>query len=214
MYTHIVALGLFSCITVSLAQNSALISPPEGGNLTAKLTPAANPASLFELIRRSNIIVEGTIVSTLPVINTAKQQAIPSLETHSMVAIDAVLAGVVPNHSANILLTQVGGHLDKWDITVPDDPLVIPGERYILFLVPDDRKALPNVSGIPRYAVIGIWSGKIKIVDDKVAFGGPSYPTLHAYDGTDVNLFLQTLREAIRRPYTTTPLPINLAPKQ
>lgn len=213
MYTRIAIMSLAICVCLGLAQINAHRPPlRDGGKVVVQVTPTAAPTSLLQLIRMSTLVVDGTVSSSLPVINTSQTPDEPRLETHSVVTVTAILSGAVPKSAGNILLAQVGGQLGKWDITVAGDPLVLPGERYILFLVPDERKELANTSGMPRCAATGVWSGKIKVKNGKVAFAAPSDPQLHSYDGTNVDTFLQMLKETIGRPYTNEQLPINFAP--
>lgn len=154
------------------------------------------------------MIVDGTVSLNEPAINTSKDRNNHIVETHSLIAVNSVINGTVPGNSANILLAQAGGRLGDWNETAPDDPLVLPGERYILFLVPDERRSLPNTAGVPRYAAVGIRAGRVKVTKGRIGFVGPSARGLHTYDGADVNTFLAQLRQAISKPYTDSSLPI------
>jgi hypothetical protein len=219
MDIRITIASLVVCVVSCFAQGSLEGPPvPDGEKVVVLVDTKQRPASLLDLIRMSSLIVDGTVTSHLPVINTSPVistgAVAPGLQTHSVVAVNAVLSGAVPNSAANILLAEIGGQLGKWDISVEGDPLVAPGERYIFFLNSDEKKELPNFSGMPRYAPVGVWSGKIKVTNGKVAFAGPSNPQLHTYDGTGVDAFLQTLKQTISRPYTDadTHLPIHPPP--
>ena len=116
------------------------------------------------------------------------------------------------NHSATILLTQVGGKHGRWDVTAAGDPLFSPNEGYILFLIPDQRQELPNTSGMPRYTATGVWSGKVRVMDGKVQFAGRAYPDLHSYDNMDVSMFMQKLKDTISNPSPNKQLPIHPKP--
>lgn len=122
--------------------------------------------------------------------------------------------GAIPNSSANIVLAQVGGQAGDQSVSALGDPLVSPGERYILFLSPDIRKKLPNLSGMPRYVPVGIWSGKVRVSGGVVAFPTFASPTLRAYNGQGIDAFLQAVRQTISHPYTNPQLPIQFAPAQ
>lgn len=216
MHTQIVIAGLLVSAVSVLAQTSA--QRPlfqNGGAVVVHVTPTVSPTSLLQLIRASSLIVDGTVSSVLPAINTRQDpNAAPRLETHSMIAVNAILSGAVPNSSANILVAQIGGHMGSWDISVAGDALLLPGERYILFLVPDMRQELPNTSGIPRFAVTGVWAGKVKVSGGNASFAAAANSQLKSYNGLAIDSFLQTLRTTISHPYTDadTRLPINLAP--
>lgn len=152
----------------------------------------------------------------MPVLNTNHDpNAPPHLETHSVVAVNTVLSGTVPSSSAKILVAQIGGQMGNWNFSVAGDTLVSPGERYMFFLVSDERKELPNTSGMHRYAVTGIWTGKVKVTNGNVSFAASAGSQLTgAYNGMSVGSFLQTLDAAINHPYTDADgqVPINLAP--
>jgi hypothetical protein len=105
--------------------------------------------------------------------------------------------------------------MGNWNFSVAGDTLLLPGERYIFFLVSDERKELPNTSGMPRYAVTGMWTGKVKVTNGNVSFAvSASSQLTGAYDGLSVGSFLQALDTAINHPYTGADrqVPINLAP--
>jgi hypothetical protein len=213
---RIAVAGLFIGVVHVLAQTSAQRPLfPNSGTAVIQVTPTVSPTSLLHLIRASSLIVDGTVNSLLPVIDTRHDpDAAPNLETHAVVAVNAVLSGAVPNSSANILIAQSGGQMGNWNFSVAGDPLVSPGERYILFLIPDVRPELPNTSGMPRFAVTGVWTGKAKVTNGKVSFAAAAGPKFKPYNGLSLGSFLQTLKAAISRPYTDadTRLPVNLAP--
>lgn len=219
--TGIAIAGLLMSAAPVLAQTGAQRqSVTNGGEVGRKVEilvmPSGSPKSLFQLVRHSSLIVDGTVSGVLPVLNTNQDpNTPPQLETHSIIGVNAVLSGTVPNNSAHILVAQIGGIMANWDISVAGDTLVSPGERYIFFLVSDERKELPNTSGMPRYAVAGVWSGKVKVTNGKVSFAASAGSQLTgAYNGLSVGSFLQTLDTTINHPYTDadTKLPINLAP--
>lgn len=194
----------------AFAQTSAQRTiPGTGGAEVLLVDPVASPRTLLQLIRASSVIVDGTVSGLLTVINTREGPGAPRLETHSIVAVNAVLYGRVPNGSANLLMAQIGGRLGDRSVSAEGDPLVLPGERYVLFLVPDARRELPNRTGMPRYAVTGVWSGKAKIVDGRVVFAAAASPELKTYDGQRVNAFLGILKETIDHPWSDAGLPIH-----
>jgi len=155
--------------------------------------------------------VDGTVTSVLPAIHGPNPNA-PSVRTDSLVAIDAVLKGTMPNKSATILLEQGGGKAGGWDVTVNGDTLVVQGERYVLFLAADELSDSTKPPGLPRYAVLGIWAGKVKVTNGKIAFLPRAHPQLHAYDNTDVDEFIQTIRDKIANPPQTKGAPIHPTP--
>ncbi len=203
--------GAVSILAQTGAQRPAAIN---GGHEVVMVEPVFSPWTLLQMVRASDLIVDGTVSSLLPVINTSKETDRPMFETHSVVAVGEVLKGAIPNGSANILMAQIGGQVGNHSVSVDGGPLVVPGERYVLFLDADVRKELPNTSGMPRYAVVGVWSGKAKVTNGLVAFPPSASPALKAYNGQGVDAFLQTVRATITHPYTNTQLPIQFAPPQ
>ncbi|SRR5579875_505315 len=187
---------------------------PTGGNLTFTAMATTNPATLLDLTIQSQLIVDGTVNSILPPVNSSSDPTKPAIETHSVVAVNAVLKGTVPNSSSNILIAQVGGNSGGWNVATANDPLVAAGERYILFLVPDVRAAMPNTSGMPRYAAIGVSIGKPKVANGVVHFAPNASAQLHGYDGMSVGDFVGVVQQTLKHPWTDSSLPINLAPKQ
>ena len=202
-------MSLALCSVSALAQTSLQQQPVrKPGAVVVQVEPLAQPRSLLDLIRMSGLIVDGTVSSVLTPVNGSPNQRTPTIETDSVIAVNAVFAGAVPRNSAYIVIEQVGGKVDQWDVTAAGDPLVAPGERYFLFLNPDNRKDLPNSSGMPRYAVTGVWSGKAKVANAVVTFLTAAHPQLHTYDGIPVDAFIQIVKETISHPYTNTQLPI------
>lgn len=209
---------LLLCATVAVSQTDTM-RPNDGskaatnGTVHVQVTPDAQPASLLELIRGSALIIDGTISSVLPSVNRSEKDDKPLLETESIVLVNAVFKGEVPNNGASILLSQAGGKTDSWTVKVEGETLVSTGERYILFMIPDDRKAVANPLGMPRYAVLGVWGGKMKVSDQKIAVVPASGEKLRAHNGEDVDAFIHVLRETIRKPYSDTNAPIFPNPK-
>jgi hypothetical protein len=61
------------------------------------------------------------------------------------------------------LFIQAGGVIGLYKEVSPQYDLMLPGERYILFLIPDGRTGLPSIDGLGRYAVQDIWGGLFRI---------------------------------------------------
>jgi hypothetical protein len=194
---------LLASSTVGLAQTSgdwtktlnSLNSCPGGGG-TAIIDTIAVP-SLDKLVRLSDLIVVGSVVNVLPGF-TRDSSHVTSIETDSLVSVTQTLWGTIPISAGPILLFQLSGTVGSCTITVPDDPLVKSGEQYVLFLVADNRKQVPNSSGVPRYSAIGVWSGKAKIVDGKIQFPARASAGLQKYDSTDEASFLAAVKHIIQ----------------
>lgn len=170
-----------------------------------RLSPIQEPETLDQLLN-APLIIDGNVISALAPRNTTKFSSTsraPLIETHSVVAVTSVLKGTVPNSAATILISQVGGQAEGWELRVPDDPIMPQGERYVFFLVGDDdlrKDIVPNTSGMPRYAVFGIWAGKAKVVNGKIQFLPRASSRLHSLDSTDAVTFLQMIRDKLNNP--------------
>lgn len=126
-----------------------------------------------------------------------------------MISVSSVLGGKPPG-VGTIQLEQFGGKAGKWDISVPDEPLVRPGERYILFLNLDTRKEPPNTVAVARYYIVGVWSGKVSVQEGKVHFLPRASEQLHTHDNQDVSSFIADVRAEVNHTAPRDPnLPIH-----
>lgn len=166
----LIAAVAFSFMGVS-AQSGATFSTtdssdsnfPRSGKITMGLDHAGSFGSLSQLVTFSPLIVEGTVLSNLRSFHREPDRAY-LVETHSVILLDKILKGEVPKDSRTILLAQTGGRVGDLELVVTGAPVVVPGERYFLFLLPDDRKLPGDSSALPRYLIQGVWSGSIKML--------------------------------------------------
>lgn len=150
---------------------------------------------LEELLRMSDLVVVGTVLTSMPAFHLDLNTAI-SVATDSLISVTERLWGTIPANGSTVLLNQMGGKAQPCSVVVQDDPLVQPNEQYVLFLRTDDRKEVPNPSGLSRYIVPGIWT-KAKVVNGRIQFQGRATRRLHQYDGMDLDKFLDIVRERI-----------------
>ncbi len=194
-------IGLLGSATVSFAQNAARASRPCPGEVvSAEIDPVFVGTTLDQLVRASELIVVGTVVNVLPPIRVNPDVEI-SIETHSLVAVDQLLYGTLPPGVRTILLAQQGGEIGACKLEVPADPVVSLREQYVLFLRADDRAKLPNISGSPRYIVVGVWTGKVKIADGKIQFAANATPRFRGYNNISASGFIDTLKQSISRAF-------------
>lgn len=212
MLSRLIMTALFVLTVPAFSQKRPL--PANPGKVFVLVDATGSPGSLVQLIQTSRLIVDANVLTLLPSLNTSHDPDRPVLLTFSIVGVNEILAGSIPNSSPNILLEQTGGQLGGWDIEARGDPVVKPGERHILFLIPDNRTELPNTTGLPRYAAVGVWAGNIQVANGKIAISSQSRPNLRLFNGQDVDVFLQNLRETIMHPYTDPNAPINGLPHQ
>jgi len=179
------------------------------GKVKAEIDPAEQAGALSDLVQMSQLIVGGSVTSVLPAVSMDLDPDAPLAETQSMISVSSVLGGKPPGVST-IQLTQFGGKPGRWDISVPDEPLVRPGERYILFLNLDTRKEPPNTVGVPRYYIVGAWSGKVSVQEGKVHFLPRASEQLHIHDNQDVSSFIADVRAEVNHTVPRDPnLPIH-----
>lgn len=162
---------------------------PQGGKINLEAHPAEEVVTIQQLVNMSSVILQGTVMSSLiPINSNANRPEV--IETHSLIAVDKVLSGTLPAGVRNIVLAQQGGKLGVWETEIEVDPLVTPGEQYVLFLTPDKRAQPANTTGSPRFSTVGVWAGRAKIVNNKVSFLPRNDNRLRAFDNTDVGAFL------------------------
>jgi hypothetical protein len=107
-----------------------------------------------------------------------------------------VLRGTPPP-SNTIAIYQLGGRFGPCSLTVNDDPIVELREEYIFFLVRDSSTSIPNNSGSTRYATLGVYGGKAKIVDGKIQFSPSAHERLREYDNTDLAMFKDIVKRGV-----------------
>ncbi len=162
-------------------------------------------ATLDQLVQNSDLIIDGTVHGAL-----SSPLRVPddptSVETNSQIIVNEVLWGELPAGTSSVILAQPGGAVGGYEVAVPDDPLVQPGERYILFLQRATLNRPENYLGVPRYWALGYWSGKVKISEQgTIQFLPAATEELHSFDGWSVPAFVATIRERIKRSFGPPP---------
>ncbi len=140
--------------------------------------------------------MRGTVVNVLPATRIDPNDWL-GIETTSLISVNEVLFGKLAPGTTTISMSQLGGRVEPCTRLVADDPVVKFGEVYVLFLLSDTRSVPPNTTGSPRYAPMGVWSGKLKITDGKIQFLPRASAALHKYDNTDATAFIATLKSII-----------------
>lgn len=138
--------------------------PHGGGQLIVDVMPV--PQSLKDLTDMSSLIIEGVVEKVMP----ARQGSGQTWEeTDSVINIVQTFKGV--SAGTAIAIAQMGGK----GTDIVQYSLVQPGERYILFLSPDDRRALPSVEGLKRYDITAAWAGLLLVGADGLMHTDPKY---------------------------------------
>ncbi len=189
---------------------SQRFSPP-AGNFVVQPHLAEPVTSFDQLIRMSDLIVDGTVVSVLPAI-IGNPDVPGHVETDSLISIRQVIQGKSTT-PGQVLLVQTGGTQGKWNVSVAGDPLVQLGQRYILFLDRDQRTVVPNGAGIlpdasvaARYFSVGNGNGKALVsATGTIQFALGATPTSHQYDGNEVTSFITTVTNRVNTLFPPTP---------
>lgn len=207
MLRQSVVLGFIALACQSLLYGQASVHRPEfqrEGKSLLSLTPV-NPAdSLAQLVAGAELIVDGRVTSTQQPIrgNLSARQVI--VETHAVVSVNSVLKGVLPENTNSVLVAQVGGRSGNFETVVERDRLLADGSRYILFLQADDRRTdIANNTGLHRYGVVGIWSGKAAVLDGKIQFLPGVSKDLGEFNGLDVHSFRRKVKDLAAGKYNS-----------
>ena len=167
----IYCLIVFLTASLSLGQVGVKDKSPTAVSIVARthvdVDVVDTPDSIEELLVLAPLVVSG-------IVDSSKLPARPSdpANPNSVVESDVVflVSSVIKGHLLDsqktfkrLVVCQIGG-LYKGRLVVPSgESLLEQGENYILFLAPDPRKGRPNVADLPRYYVVGVWSGKFRI---------------------------------------------------
>lgn len=176
--------------------SSARAARAAGGRVSASLEPRETPVSLDMLIHMSLLIVDGTVSDVLPAVHVGTDPDTPTVETYSRILVHEVLSAVAVPKPASLFVVQEGGKAGKWDVVTPDVPLLQKGERYIFFLDPDQREPAYE-PGTPRFNAVGVWSGLVRVQDDRVGFLPRAVPALHDSDNMSASGFLALVRRRV-----------------
>jgi hypothetical protein len=137
----------------------------------------------------STLIIDGAVSEVLPAVHPDPNPDIPLVETYSRVIVKEVLSAVAVAKPASLFIVQEGGRAGKWEVVTPQAPLPQKGDRYILFLQPDNRRPFYDPA-TPRYNAVGFWSGLVKVTNGRVNFLPDSATALRGLDNMTVDDFL------------------------
>jgi len=159
------------------------------------------PQSLKQLADMSSLIIEGVVEKVMP----SRRAGQTWIETDSVIRIAQTFKGSV--EGPTIVIAQMGGRVGE------DQPtqysLVQTGERYILFLSPDDRKALPPVEGLKRYDVAAAWAGLLFVGADGLIHTDPQYHDAlrKKYEGKSKAEMIDLVKDAMNQKQPPVPPP-------
>jgi hypothetical protein len=231
----VVAIATVAALAEATLGFSQVTSPsssftPSAGQYVITPHSSEPVRSLDDLVKMSQIILDGSVVEVLPPINR-NPDMLGEVETDAVISINSVLHGKAPTRG-QLLLIEEGGKQGKWSITVKGNPGVQPGERYILFLHLDERQSIANAGTIipdavstSRYYGLDYANGKAKVdADGSMQFAAGATDLSAQYNGQNLTAFTETLKSRIAAlfptpppyPFGTTPLtppPNTLFPK-
>jgi hypothetical protein len=151
----------------------------------------------------SSLIVEGVVEKVMP----ARGPGQTWIETDSVINIAQTFKG--STEGSAIAIAQMGGKAGGATSQPTQYSLVQPGERYILFLSPDDRNALPSVAGLKRYDVTAAWAGLLFVGADGLIHTDPKYndPLRKKYEGKTKAEMIDLLKDAMNQKQLPVPPP-------
>ena len=185
---------LLSVMAQSPAKPGSVPPTPRG---TARLVigpaPGQVPTTFQELCTASSLIIEGTALKSLP----ARETSPGSLETDAVISVTKTLKGPVNVHQ--FVLAQRGGVTPNFSVLPEQYTLVQPGEVYLMFLIEDNRLNIPDVGGIKRYLITGIWSGLFHLQGGRMVMEAEERdPLRRRYDGLSAEQIVNEVIAVIR----------------
>ncbi len=136
--------------------SSAWRRAPQHGRGDLNIDFATVPGTIEDLLRESDLVVDGRVISVLP---SVRLNAASWIQTDSLVAVMEVLSGATTGDT--IAVSQPGGKMGELEQVFSMDRMMAVGERYIFFLR-RDRGASPNVINYVRYYPPAAGSGRPK----------------------------------------------------
>jgi hypothetical protein len=159
------------------------------GKVVTTITTLFDPHSLEDLVNKADLVIDGFVDSVA--LARFRVPNIPgTLETDVTLRINRTIRGVDQSNLGRIVVAEAGGKRGDLEVVTPQNTLMQVGERYVFFLVRDDRSNLPDVSHYSRYIVAGVWSGKFKVEAEKIHASAESSPGLKVHEGENLNDFV------------------------
>src|SRR5438067_8704257 len=104
-------LGTLMMVTSSRAQ---ILRYPQNASRPchgSAVIDAVEPPTLDSLVMASKLIIVGTVVRVLPAVVADPTHPRSHIETHSLISVDQLLHGALPEHTKTIAITQIGGEV-------------------------------------------------------------------------------------------------------
>lgn len=161
------------------------------------VTPGVVPLSLNELVRESDVIVEGVVQSVLPSRLRTPSDA-SSVETDSVFSVTRVFKGRAEN-LRTIVVTQIGGKYGDFELQPVQYDLLRAGDHHILFLTADSRPIVPRYPSVDgAFSITGIWSGNFRIENNAIKVSPRAMPEIRKLDSGKIEEFATKVVTAAR----------------
>lgn len=155
--------------------------------------PKDIPATLKALVEMSALVIEGTVVRSLP----SREPEPRIFHTDAVVQVDELIKGNVA--ARQILVSQLGGASIGMSMRPVQYTLLEKGERYILFLKPEPSGLSGPVQGKDRFVVSGVWSGLFRSDNGTMAVTGERIDSLRAsFSGKTIESIKDDVRKLVR----------------
>ncbi|MDX2267720.1 MAG: hypothetical protein NW208_06410 [Bryobacter sp.] len=153
-----------------------------------------NPTTLKELYQLAEVVVDGIVEAKLPSYWTKDQTGIL---TDNVVATSEFFKG--DSGLKQFLLVETGGTIGRLRHELHNAVPVQKGERYIFFLVADNRLDLPPVKRLVRYSTV-IGKGNLRVTGNVIMFPRETAKAMReAYEGIGLEEFKIELRKLAGR---------------
>jgi hypothetical protein len=190
-----IAVCIFVLVARALSAQDRVIKgqepawPPASGKATFILHPSrrSQVRSLQELIDAAQIIVDATVQQALPA------RVLPHrLETDVVLSTNRVIKG--PGTLTAFVVSEPGGVVGGFTEESRQYSMMQTGEHYLIFGREEDRTTLPPVGSSPRYEIVGIWVGGVRIDNvGRVHFAQASPPIFQQYEGILVSELIRQI---------------------
>jgi hypothetical protein len=165
----------------AVAQNrvKAGTQPPPANSISL-IEPIFFPDSLTELVKLSTFIVTGICEGELPGRFYVKDDPVSSIVTDRLLRVTEVWKGNITPQS-QIVIQEPGGTVVINDKRITNTVMHLnplePGNRYLLFLLPEIRGQNDSYDG-RRFNIVGVWAGSFHLVNGKVKLSDRVQPGL------------------------------------
>jgi hypothetical protein len=122
-----------------------------GASSPARAT-MVEPMSLETLADYAVQVIEGMVAE----VRSFRENSPPRIISQVTWSPVAFLKGGPSTATTSFVLTVPGGEVDGWQMRIAGAPEFRPGERWLLFLLPEYR----------TFPTVGIWEGAFRIVED------------------------------------------------